>query len=263
MMWKNFNVIFENNDQKKNNLKKNISILSDERTGYLGPAIQQNMDCLMHVLSELTIAERVNCRLVCKSWRTAVDKLFSGQRCLKILLNKSTKTFVGSYSERSAAHISIINPLMTYKMRKQIQFQSFHQMMSNYPSLQTLVIQDLPLTDIMIYVVTNTCRQLTSLSLMSCIARTDYYTNNNNVININSICDQITTYGWKLLINSYGQSLKHLTIRDCRLNDADCGTVLQGFPHLASLDLSDNGLVKGSELRLLGNSYDCVLANLI
>lgn len=248
-MWRNLISSYNNNEKY---LKNTRPLLSDSQGGCCSPRIDQNMDCLMHVLSQLPINERVKCRLVCKTWREAIDKLFSGQRYLRIIYNKR-KNFDNYYKINDSN--DGIKSLNTYITTKQISFQLFHQMMTNFPSLESLVIKGVSLGDINLYVMANTCRQLTKLSLTSCIPKKDSYHNNNYINNnsVNSDSDQlITTYGWNLLINRYRHCLKHLTIKNCNINDTDCQIILLGFPYLTHLDLRDNEALIGTALHYLG-----------
>lgn len=225
MMWKNFNV----NYNYKNSLNDK-TIMSET-----------NMDCLMYVLSHLTVSEKVKCRLVCKAWKEAVDKLFSGQKCLQIIYQRK----IDDNYNRNKSLKSFNALIFTTK----IKFQSFHQMLSNFPSIHTLIIQNVPLSDVMILVISTTCRLLSTISFKSCISKREDL-NNNNTNDIN--CDEITAYGWNLLINSY-PFLKYLTLKNCGLTDDSLESILIGFSRLKYLDITDNELITGSRLNLLGN----------
>lgn len=247
MMWKNFNVIYHNNANNGTGIS-GISGLGPTNDSQTGLRLESNTDCLIQVLTHLSVKEKVKCRSVCGRWREAVDKVLSGQRSLEIIYapKKAHK-----YYELSSDLIH--DSVTTYLMSRQIKFQLFHQMMALFPSLKTLTVRNLPLDDVMLLVLANTCRQLTRLSFSSCIAKRDYH--NNNYINNNSnqsTDSRISTYGWKLLIDSYS-GLKGLTIKNCDLNDDDCELILRGFPAIADLDLSDNERLSGSRLHLLGN----------
>lgn len=228
MMWKNLNVIYNYNN-----------VINDKII-----ITETNMDCLLHVLSHLSVSEKVKCRLVCKQWKQAIDKLFSGQNCLELIYHRKKDD---NYNRDKT--LRSINTLI---MTKQIKFQLFHQMMNYFPSIQTLVIKNLPLNDVMILVISTSCKQLTAISFISCIPKRDYFNNNYiNNNNDNSNCDQITAYGWKLLINTY-PFLNYLTIKNCSLTDDDCESILVGFSCLKYIDISDNDQINGSALHLLG-----------
>ncbi len=224
MMWKNFNVNYN-----YKNSPNDKTIMSET-----------NMDCLMHVLSQLTVSEKVKCRLVCKTWKEAVDKLFSGQKSLEIIYQRK---FDDNFCRNNS-----LQSFNTLIFTTKIKFQSFHQMLNNFPSIHTLIIQNIPLSDVMILVISTTCRLLSTISFKSCISKREDPNNNTNDIN----CDEITAYGWNLLINSY-PFLKYLTLKNCGLTDENLESILIGFSRLKYLDITDNELITGSRLSLLGN----------
>ena len=245
-MWKNFNVIYHNNANNGTGIS-GISGFSHTNDSKTGPSLESNTDCLIQVLSKLSVDNKIKCRRVCSAWMQAVDKVLAGQRSLTLIYAPKP---VDKYYGLSA---DCQHSVTTYVMSKQIKFQLLHQMMAQFPSLKSLTVQNLPLTDVMLLVLTNSCTQLTRLCLMSCIAKRDYH--NNNYINNNNnewTDSRISSYGWKLLIDTYS-GLKELTIKNCDLNDDDCELIIKGFPALTHLDVSDNEGLTGSRLHLLGN----------
>lgn len=199
---------------------------------FVQTVIQSNVDCLMHIFSHLTTREKVRCRLVSKSWKSAVDKMFAGQQNLEIILCKK--------NERDAKTISNSSVVIGSKMK----FQSFHKMLSNFPSVQSLTIKDLPLNDVLMLAISTTCRNLSEIKFYSC--------SDNNKENNNDY--QLTSYGWQLIIRAY-PNLKCLTIRNCSLTESDCELIINGLSFLKRLDISNNDSVTGECLSNLGKDF--------
>lgn len=116
-----------------------------------------NPDCLIHIFRHLSMRDKLQCRLVCRRWQTAVDKMFSGQRSLEIIAwSKKTGPPVGS-------------PTAILVDRRKLNFRVFNFMLMRFRNIQTLTIRNLmQLSDIVMFTITKNCDNLSHLHLCSC-----------------------------------------------------------------------------------------------
>ena len=125
--------------------------MSDDMNDILNP------DCLIHIFRHLSMRDKLVCRLVCKRWHTAVDKLFSGQQSLEIIAwNKKTGQ-------------PVCSPTAILVNRRKLNFRVFNFMLTRFRNIQTLTIRNLmQLSDIIMFTITKNCDHLSHLHLCSC-----------------------------------------------------------------------------------------------
>lgn len=193
-----------------------------------------NMDCLMHILSHLSLQDKLNCRLVSKDWRSATDKLFAGQKCLEIVLK----------NDRSVIKSGLNSVLLKTSMK----FQAFHAMLTSFPQLNTIVTRDVQLNDVLILAITTTSVNLTNLNFYSCNRKDD---SDEEPLN------NLTTYGWQLLVRAYSHVTK-LTLRNCSLTEFDASVIINGCPILKYLDIAEN-VISGECLSNLGSDIETLI----
>lgn len=116
-----------------------------------------NMDCLIHIFNYLSMRDKLSCRLVCKRWLTATDKLFSGQQSLEIIARSQI------CSQSNCSNFAILVD------RKNLNFRVFNFMLLRFRNITTLTIRNLmQLSDIIMFTITKNCTNLCTLNFCSC-----------------------------------------------------------------------------------------------
>ncbi|KAI2805372.1 putative VIER F-box protein 1, partial [Blomia tropicalis] len=136
--------------------------------------------------------------------------------------------------------------------RKNISFETFNNLLSKFSNILSLVVRNVDqLSDVILFMITQQCPNVQSLSFCNCSGlKKD---KNNQYAPLNCLTD----YGWRLLSNSY-PNLTSLTLRQCKLSESQLTKVIQHCKNLQFLDISDNICV-GRSVRYLGPSIECLI----
>ena len=131
-----------------------------------------DMDSLIHIFERLSMKDKLVCRLVCKRWKTSVEKLFSGQQSLEIIAS----TLASDQSQSS--------PKALVVSRKKLNFRVFNFMLLRFKNITTLTIRNLQqLSDILMFTITQNCDNLCALNFCSCNGLAFDDTNEHSLFN--------------------------------------------------------------------------------
>ncbi|KAH9392993.1 hypothetical protein TYRP_006092 [Tyrophagus putrescentiae] len=205
----------------------------------------ENIDCLAHMLSYLTVRERESCRAVCLNWLLSADELARTQQTLVI---------VGQQREHAGSTVANNNTTESLPGRRgfrqiirwphsYIRYHCFCQMLGRFPNVQAITFEGIEhWNDHLLHQLAAACPRLTRLDFFSCVGIGRSRLHEKDYLNV-------TVRGWSRLIDHFGRQLTQLTLSDCDLDDDQLAIVVGGFRSLLYLDLSSNRLGEARPLR--------------
>ena len=199
-----------------------------------------NTDCLVEILSYLSVRDRHNCRLVNSFWRQSSDHLSVAQKRL-ILVSKYQ-----SYRLKYEDSDQTIVWTTSY-----VKYNTYLDLISRFPNLRSLSFVGFDYwNDSLIGHMTVSCPALTSLEFIACdglgmnLRLIPYSFADYLLIGRNRTDEffymNVTDNGWRQLVSAFGQQLSRLVVKDCDIDDKQLDIIINGFRKLVVLDISGN-----------------------
>ena len=153
----------------------------------------ENIDCLAHMLSYLTVRERESCRAVCLNWLLSADELARTQQTLVIVgqqrehagstvaNNNTTESLPGRRGFRSfSSSEEIFSSCRNYSTsttsqiirwpHSYIRYHCFCQMLGRFPNVQAITFEGIEhWNDHLLHQLAAACPRLTRLDFFSCV----------------------------------------------------------------------------------------------
>lgn len=213
-----------------------------------------NVDCIIEILSKLSLNDREQCRRISHSWYWSANRLASIQQELYIIGHdrhhrcrkhshipqRREKIIIDDNNGGSTTELNTI-----YWPYPFIRYQCYCLILKRFPNLRTIGFESINhWNDHMIEELIINCPHLHSISFIQCYGVGQSRMHESNHINL-------TYNGWQRLIHSYGQQIHTLILKDCHIDERQLAIIVDGFRQLIRLDITDNRLEQASALRNL------------